>query len=132
MKKHLDTPTAKLTLEEDILLVEMKEGAELGTEEMKVLLQQAVEFVNHKKYYAVIDTRTFYDSTPEARNYYAESDYSKYRYADAFIVNSLPMRLLVNFYITFNKPKIPSKMFTNEIAAYEWLKTLKKEMLTEA
>ena len=98
MEKTLDTPFAFLSFEDDILLVKMKEGINLGEKEMELLLQDAVELTSPNKYFAIIDTTVVYDSTPEARDFYSESDYSKYRYADAFIVNSLPMRLLVNFF----------------------------------
>lgn len=132
MKKTLDTPYAFLSFEDDVLFVKMKEGVNLGQTEMEELLKQAVEFTAPNKYFAIVDTSASYDSTPESRSFYAESDYSKHRYADAFIVNSLPMRLLVNFFITFNKPKIPSKMFNNEESAYEWINSLKKELLSSA
>jgi len=132
MKKTLDTPFAFLTFENEILFVKMKEGINLGQIEMEELLKQAIVFTAPNKYFAIVDTTSPYDSTPESRNFYAESDYSKYRYADAFIVNSLPMRLLVNFFIAFNKPKIPSKMFNNEESAINWINSLKKEMLKKA
>ena len=130
MKKTLDTPFAFLSFKDDILLVKMKEGINLGQVEMQALLKQAVELTAPNKYFAIIDTTSLFDSSPEARNFYAESDYAKHRYADAFIVNSLPMRLLVNFFIAFNKPKIPSKMFNNEENALNWINSYKKEMLT--
>jgi hypothetical protein len=132
MRKTLDTSVAFLTFDDDVLFVKMKEGASLGQEEMEGLLKQAVEFTAPDKYFAIIDTTAPYDSSVEARNFYAESDYSKHRYADAFVVNSLPMRLLVNFFIAFNKPKIPSKMFNNEESALQWINSLKKELLKEA
>ena len=132
MEKTLDTPFAFLSFEDDILLVKMKEGINLGEKEMELLLQDAVELTSPNKYFAIIDTTVVYDSTPEARDFYSESDYSKYRYADAFIVNSLPMRLLVNFFIVFNKPKIPTKMFNNRESALTWIHSLKKEMLSES
>lgn len=129
MRKTLDTPVAFLSYEDDILFVKMKEGVSLGQTEMEQLLNKAVELTAPNKYFAIIDTTASYDSTPEARNFYAESDFSKYRYADAFIVNSLPMRLLVNFFISFNKPKIPSKMFNNQEGALVWINSLKEELL---
>lgn len=132
MKKTLDTAFAFLSFEDDVLYVKMKEGVNLGQLEMEELLKQAVELTAPNKYFAIIDTTSPYDSSLEARNFYAESGYSKHRYADAFIVNSLPMRLLVNFFITFNKPKIPSKMFNNPDSAREWIDTLKQEMLKKA
>ncbi len=132
MKKTLDTPVAFLSYEDDILLVKMKEGINLGQAEMEELLKQAVKLTAPDKYFAVIDTTSTYDSSVEARNFYAESEYCKHRYADAFIVNSLPMRLLVNFFIAFNKPKIPSKMFSDQESALNWVNSLKKELLTNA
>ncbi|MFN8116136.1 MAG: hypothetical protein U0W65_08485 [Bacteroidia bacterium] len=132
MRKTLDTPVAFLSYEDDVLFVRMKEGVSLGQTEMEGLLNKAVELTAPNKYFAIIDTTAPYDSTLEARNFYAESDFSKYRYADAFIVNSLPMRLLVNFFITFNKPKIPSKMFNNEESALAWINSMKKELLKKA
>ena len=129
MKKELDTPFALLIFEDEILFVKMKDKVNLGKAEMEELLKQAIELTAPNKYFAIIDTRETYDTTLEARNYYAESDYSKYRYADAFIVNSLPMRLLVNFFIAFNKPKIPSKMFNTKESAYEWINSCKKQIL---
>ena len=132
MRKTLDTPVAFLSYEDDVLFVRMKEGVSLGQTEMEQLLNKAVELTAPNKYFAIIDTTAPYDSTPEARNFYAESDFSKYRYADAFIVNSLPMRLLVNFFITFNKPKIPSKMFNSEESALAWINSMKKELLKNA
>lgn len=132
MRKTLETPVAHLSFEDEILFVRMKEGVSLGQTEMEQLLNNAVELTAPNKYFAIIDTTAPYDSTPEARNFYAESDFSKYRYADAFIVNSLPMRLLVNFFITFNKPKIPSKMFNSEESALAWINSMKKELLKNA
>jgi hypothetical protein len=132
MSKTLDTPYAFLSFEDEILFVKMKEGINLDQAEMEELLKQAVALTAPNKYFAIVDTTALYDSTPESRKFYADSDYSKYRYADAFIVNSLPMRLLVNFFITFNKPKIPSKMFNNPESAYEWVNSLKKELLSSA
>ena len=132
MKKILDTPQAFLTYEEDVLFVKMKEGISLGQKEMEELLIKAVELTAPNKYFAIVDMTATYDSTLEARNFYAESDYSKLRYADAFIVNSLPMRLLVNFFISFNKPKIPSKMFNDQRTALNWVNGLKRSMYTKA
>lgn len=49
------------------------------------------------------------------------------RAAQAIIVTSLPNRLLVNFYIRFQKPKNPVKVFGSEKEAVEWLKKFTPE-----
>lgn len=126
MIKQIDTPVAKLSLQEDVLTVVLKENAELSNNEFESLLNQAMEFVEYKKHYVIIDTRFIYTANSETRKIYAESPHKEYRHADAFIVNSLAMRLLVNFYIKFQRPEIPARMFNNEKAALVWINELKK------
>jgi hypothetical protein len=44
--------------------------------------------------------------------------------ASAVIATSLPYKLIANFYLKFNKPKRPFKVFSNEDDAVAWLQTL--------
>lgn len=44
--------------------------------------------------------------------------------ATAVVVNSLPYKLIANFYLQFNKPKRPYKVFNKEEEAIAWLKTI--------
>ena len=41
--------------------------------------------------------------------------------AEAIVVKSTSLKLLVNAYISFNKPNRPVKMFDSEVKAIEWL-----------
>ncbi|MGZ3885614.1 MAG: DUF7793 family protein [Bacteroidia bacterium] len=43
--------------------------------------------------------------------------------ADALITDSLAMRLIANSYIKFNRPEVPTRMFSDEKKAIEWLHT---------
>lgn len=125
-----DHKSAFLYYEDDILTAVIKPNVDLGIEEMAELLEFTNQFTNYKKRYTIIDTRSEYNSKPEVQKFYAEHESVKYRYADAFIVNSLPMRILVNFYIRFHKPKIPTKLFNNMEAAKIWIEQLKKASIT--
>jgi hypothetical protein len=129
MHKTKDTYLANLCLEEDVLIVKMKPNIDIGESELTELFNLSNELADFKKRFVVIDTRENFNSNADIRTLYSDDNFIKYRYADAFIVNSLPMRLLVNFYISFNKPKIPTKMFNNKENAFEWINSLKKEML---
>ena len=42
--------------------------------------------------------------------------------AEAFLLTSLAQKILINFYIRFDKPLVPSKVFTNKEKAIEWLR----------
>jgi len=44
--------------------------------------------------------------------------------ASAIIVTNLAYKLIANFYLKFNKPKRPYKVFDNEQAAVEWLNSI--------
>lgn len=132
MQKTKDTYLANLCLEEDVLIVKMKPNIDIGESELTELFNLSNELADFKKRFVIIDTRENFNSNADIRTLYSDDNFIKYRYADAFIVNSLPMRLLVNFYISFNKPKIPTKMFNNPESAREWIYTLKQEMLKKA
>lgn len=127
--KQTENHIANLKYDDNILYVIIKENVDLGIPEMDELLEFSAKFTNYEKRYTIVDTRSNYNSSQEVSNHYANSDYNKYRYADAFIVNSLAMRLLVNFYIRFHKPKIPTKLFNDEQSALNWINSLKKEQL---
>jgi hypothetical protein len=51
---------------------------------------------------------------------------NKYRIADAFLVKSLGVRIMANFFIKVTKPKVNTRLFTDEKEAIKWLEGLKK------
>ena len=63
---------------------------------------------------------------PESRDFSASSEGQRFTIADAIVVSNLGQRILVNFYLKFNKPTKPSKAFTTEVQAIDWLLSLNK------
>ena len=55
----------------------------------------------------------------------SHAGFSKVRKAEAFVVESLANRLIANFYIKFNRPKNPTKIFNKMESALAWLRTQK-------
>ena len=62
----------------------------------------------------------------EVRQFVAQEDANPYSAADAFIVTSLPQKLIANFYLKFNKPARPTKLFSKKEDAVKWLKNYLK------
>ncbi len=60
------------------------------------------------------------------REFSASPEGMRYTIADAIVFNSMAHRLIVNFYLKFNKPPMPSKAFVNVEDARKWLLTFKK------
>lgn len=67
---------------------------------------------------AIAGKRTI--ATKEARDY-AASNIPEGRLAEAILIKSLSVRLMGQFYLNFNKPAIPTKMFEHESEALAWL-----------
>ena len=44
-----------------------------------------------------------------------------YKMADAFVINSLPQKIIGNFYMKYHKPHTPTQFFNDEITAINWL-----------
>lgn len=66
-------------------------------------------------------------ATDEARKLAAERRKLNLIKAEAIVINSLPIRLMANFFIRFNKPVQKIKLFSNEATAADWLLKEKKK-----
>ncbi len=127
--KTKEYPLATLQYDEEknILFFRVKQDQVVDVAEIKEMLVYVQEFIRPKEHYAVVDFGGNLSSSSEARDIYAQSEYIlKYRVADAFLVRSLPVRLIANFFIKVTKPKVNTKLFTDETQAVNWLESLKK------
>lgn len=60
----------------------------------------------------------------ENREYVASNEISNYVKADALVMKSLALKIIGNFYLKFNKPARPTRMFVDAETAVQWLKGL--------
>jgi hypothetical protein len=57
----------------------------------------------------------------ESMEYVAKKEADPHSTAVAFLISSISQKLLGNFYLSFNKPEKPTKIFTNLDEAVKWL-----------
>ena len=69
----------------------------------------------------VIDMREAKSITRDAREYYAGERTCSIQRATALIIKSNTSRVIANFFIGFNKPITPLRMFTSSDEAIKWL-----------
>lgn len=81
------------------------------------------ELTGKQKVPVLIIGGAFTSVTKEAREFMASNESLIYSKAEAFLVKSLSQKMLVNFYIKFNKPLVPTQSFTVKEKAIEWLTT---------
>ena len=59
--------------------------------------------------------------TKEAREMGLQEQFNTYTAATAIVLNSLAHRIIGDFIIKIQRPKMPFKMFNSEYDAYQWL-----------
>ena len=74
------------------------------------------------RYLVLVDGRVNLSVSRDARAFSAEARESCI--ATAFLITSTANKLIGNFYINFNRPSIPTRIFSTEEKAIEWLQEL--------
>ena len=120
MKK--ETSNSFLEYSNQILFVRIKEGAEMTIESMREQYNAQLELVKNNKYAVLVDGTSNVDVPSETRVFMANHSPSN-RKATAIVTNkNLATRLIANFYLKVNKPKVLTKLFKTESDAIRWLK----------
>lgn len=117
-------------LEEGFIVLQFKDKIILELEDAQEIDQIIYhQFVFGKPFVALVDGRDVESSiTHEARDFFSKDELvMDIRKAHAIVVNSLPTRLLANFYMKFHKPINPIKVFSDYAIAYQWIKPIRDQ-----
>lgn len=129
-EKHNDQNSVSVKIgeliKEDSLIIRLKifENAELDVPALEELFSKSIELMGGQPYCLLTDARTIIYATKEAREFAAENIRANKVIANAILTNSLPITLLANFYIRMNRPDVPTHLFTDEMKANAWLKSI--------
>jgi hypothetical protein len=107
----------------DIVELEYQANSNIGKGEAIQIVTALLQFLNgEQKYFLVNTTQDFINISSEARAYYAsEHKRNKYGIKMAIFVNSLAYRIVANFFINYNNPPMPTRVFNSRKKAIEWL-----------
>jgi hypothetical protein len=81
---------------------------------------------NYKPCAMFVDMTNVKTVTKEARDYYGSPYASQLLKATAVLTESVLTKTITTFFLNFNKPQLPFKMFTNKSKAFAWLKEFDK------
>jgi len=122
LKKVKDTAIAELFVENDILFMRAKQDADFDLAATIELVSIRKELKRDKKMKVLMDTRNMFQVSKESREYGAKKEVSGLSSAMAILAGkSLTATLIGNFFIRYNKPAVPTKMFKKEENALKWL-----------
>jgi hypothetical protein len=95
---------------------------EIEKEHLILLTGIIKELGSQKKMLVYIDTYSFIPINAEAREYAVTKEASQFTLANAVLIDSLPKKLLFNFFMRINKPVVHTKGFSTKESAINWLK----------
>lgn len=111
-----------LEYKDDIFFVDYNEGTEITKEILRNMLQNMLDLSKGIPFAVYSDITKNISSTAEARIYGAKNEFTNYIIASAVVTNNLAVKIMVNFFISFNKPEKPVRLFKNKMDAVHWLK----------
>lgn len=84
---------------------------------------QAEEYLaGGQRHALLVDMREIRSQDREAREFYAQPENTRSQSAVAILIGSPISRVIGNFFIGFNKPPVPTRIFNNEADALAWLR----------
>lgn len=112
-------------LEPGLVRMNGKEGEYIELEDAIEMREANLKLSQGKPFCLLMsDLSGYYTFSPDARRLLASREYYELRKAVAFVVNSLATKLISQAFIRMNKPKSPTKIFSNERDALEWLREM--------
>ncbi|MEM6816509.1 MAG: hypothetical protein AAF600_19310 [Bacteroidota bacterium] len=115
-----ETPYGYMKIENSIFSFVYKPHESLNAEIANICIEDRFIFCNYKSYPVLADIRQVKSFTKEARDLLAKKGNNMVN-AAAVLVTSPVQRIITNFYIQVSRPEKPTRMFTDEQKALEWL-----------
>ena len=87
-------------------------------------VKDRLNFFKNEAYPCLFDITEVRQTTKEARDYMADKG-NDLVIASAMIVTNPMLKMMANFYVMVNRPKNPTRLFTDRESALEWLNQFK-------
>lgn len=110
-----------LSYEPPVVTAIFKEGAQIDVPEIRALIKACAQLSNNKPYLLYSELKGYISASSAARETASSFEESQLVLANAIVINSLPLKLIADFFARFNKPYYPAKVFTDGATAKAWL-----------
>ncbi|MES2286254.1 MAG: hypothetical protein V4547_11240 [Bacteroidota bacterium] len=116
----LETKYVKIWIADGILYCTFANDLDVDIEIAKSAVESRINFSKGISYPLLVDMKGIRSFTKEARDY-AGKEGARLIKAGALVVDSALTKTLGNLFLLINKPNVPTKLFTDEKEAKEWL-----------
>ncbi|MEZ4938561.1 MAG: hypothetical protein R2799_13305 [Crocinitomicaceae bacterium] len=112
----------KISLLNDFIVrVEIMRNTEVTLDDMDRNLKLYQGFMKGRKLPFIVVFGEFSMANRDVQKEFAHKNRNTIKSMEAYIVNSLPHRIMGNFHLKFFPPSHPTKMFKTEDEAIEWI-----------
>jgi hypothetical protein len=126
VSNEIDLGHSKLELlDDDIVRIVIREKDIVTAKEAGAMNDAIGELSGGKEVFVMILAEDAAQFDKSAREFSASAAGTIFTKADALVVRNLAHRILANFYISFNKPLKPSRVFNSEEEAIAWFRKFK-------
>jgi hypothetical protein len=111
-------------LSPQIFKVKPRLNVELDVNDGHEMRKNFLNFSKGNKFAVLTDATHYFSTTSELRQLLASKNFTDFRFATAIVTQSMANKIIGNFFIKVNKPASPTKLFSSEIEALNWLNHL--------
>lgn len=124
----IDTGKALVNRDEKgTVFIRIKDGMELELEDIESINSAKDQLAGDELYTVIFSVGQYCAISPEARAFSASAAVYRNAIAKAIIAPDLPGKLISNFFIKFNRPPAPTRLFNTEQEALLWLEQIRKK-----
>lgn len=105
-----------------ILRTVMKEGMHVTLQDAEAHIAAGLELTGGNKHPILVNFQNIKSMDRSARAFYAGSNTTRLEKAVAIVIGSPIGQIIGNFFIGLNRSTVPTRLFTSEETAMEWLK----------
>ena len=102
-------------------------GVDVTREDAVENIATTARLTEGKRLPVLVDLRAVRSQSAEARAYLAGPEATRISLAVALLILSPLSRMLGNFFLGFNRPEVPTRLFTSVAEAEAWLRTFAGE-----
>ena len=121
-KEVIETRSATIALDEDSIVHVTYRHVTVTVEDAKDQVAIYRELGNGQPVLRLVDMTQLISTDGEVRQYGVSPETIAMTRAMAVISNSFVSKMLANFFLKFNKPPFPVRLFTDKEEAIDWLK----------
>ena len=100
----------------------VKPGSEIQVEDARENTEAVIRLSGGKNFPILVDLRKIKSISKEARDHFSMRNRKPHVTAIAMLVSSPVSKIIGNFFLGLNKPTVPTRMFTSESDAVEWIR----------